>query len=587
MNGNGFKSNGNGQPQRKIINHSITLPPLPPTQGRIRETSALVPQRAAQTTNALVYPEFDQPVVLRQSHRWSRLITWTIIGVVTFGVGWACIAEIEQVATATGQLKPKATVKEIQAPASGVVAQVLVAEGDFVQPGDLLVQFDSGTVEAELQGTLLVRRSLVEENRLYRNVIESGDARGLMQAIVRLNLPPDVQQLTRNRQAVVEENQFYQAELAGNGQGLNAGDLARLQTANAELRSRANTVRLDIAQRQEQLQQTQIKLADASQALATDRRVLAEINARNRTAIAQAAESLALEENMLADMSPLAGEAIANVQVEQQRQRANDRRATLQELQRNARIETQEQEQKIASRQAEIEQLQKELNRIQLDVARGREELTNTTASTQKNVREAIATNNKRIADIDSQLTQSVLNVVVANEKRLAEMDSKINQLQQQLRYQEVRAAVAGKVFDLQAYNGFVANTSDTLLSIVPEDNLIAEVFVTNQEIGFVRETMAADIRIDSFPFSEFGDIKGEVMSISSDALPPDQVYNFFRFPVKVSLDQQFLQIQDRQVALQSGMSVSVNIKIRENRKVISLFIELFTNKVESLKRVR
>jgi len=162
-----------------------------------------------------------------------------------------------------------------------------------------------------------------------------------------------------------------------------------------------------------------------------------------------------------------------------------------------------------------------------------------------------------------------------------------VNQLQQQLRYQEVRAAVAGKVFDLQAYNGFVANSSDILLSIVPEDNLIAEVFVTNQEIGFVREQMAADIRIDSFPFSEFGDIKGEVISISSDALPPDQVYNFFRFPVKVSLDQQFLQIQDRQVALQSGMSVSVNIKIRENRKVISLFIELFTNKVESLKRVR
>ncbi len=138
---------------------------------------------------------------------------------VTFGVGWACIAEIEQVATATGQLKPKATVKEIQAPISGVVAQVLVEEGDAVQPGDLLMRFDSGSVTAELQGSLLVRRSLVEENRLYRNVIDSGDAAGLVQAIARLNLPPDVQQLTRNRQAVMEENQFYQAELAGTEEG--------------------------------------------------------------------------------------------------------------------------------------------------------------------------------------------------------------------------------------------------------------------------------------------------------------------------------------------------------------------------------
>ncbi len=34
---------------------------------------------------------------------------------------------------------------------------------------------------------------------------------------------------------------------------------------------------------------------------------------------------------------------------------------------------------------------------------------------------------------------------------------------------------------------------------------------------------MNVDVRIDSFPFSEFGDIKGKVIDIGSDALPPDQ----------------------------------------------------------------
>nr|WP_232826334.1 HlyD family secretion protein [Cyanothece sp. BG0011] len=110
---------------------------------------------------------------------------------------------------------------------------------------------------------------------------------------------------------------------------------------------------------------------------------------------------------------------------------------------------------------------------------------------------------------------------------------------------------------------------------------------ITNQDIGFVRVGQKVDVRIDSFPFSEFGDIKGEVMSIGSDALEPDEIYQFYRFPAKVELDQQYLATADREIPLQSGMSVTANIKVRENRTVLSLITELFNKKVESLKQVR
>jgi HlyD family secretion protein len=116
---------------------------------------------------------------------------------------------------------------------------------------------------------------------------------------------------------------------------------------------------------------------------------------------------------------------------------------------------------------------------------------------------------------------------------------------------------------------------------------LIAEVFITNQDIGFVKEGMTVDVRIDSFPFSEYGDIQGEIISIGSDALPPDQIYDFYRFPAKIKLDSQTLNTNGREIPLQSGMSVSTNIKLREDRRVISLFLERFTKEVESLKNVR
>ena len=133
---------------------------------------------------------------------------------------------------------------------------------------------------------------------------------------------------------------------------------------------------------------------------------------------------------------------------------------------------------------------------------------------------------------------------------------------------------------------GFVANSAEPLLKIVPNNTLIAEVFITNKDIGFVKEGMPVDVRIDSFPFSEFGDIKGQLVSVGSDALPPDEIQPYYRFPAKVRLEQQFLRVREREVFLQSGMSVNANIKIRK-RTVMSIFTDSFVHQLESLKFVR
>ena len=155
------------------------------------------------------------------------------------------------------------------------------------------------------------------------------------------------------------------------------------------------------------------------------------------------------------------------------------------------------------------------------------------------------------------------------------------------LNYQELKAPVTGTVFDLKpAAPGFVTNSTEPILKIVPDDALVAKVDITNKDIGFVKEGMHVDVRIDSFPFSEFGDVKGELVEIGSDALPPDQIHQFYRFPAKIRLDKQSIVVNDRKVPLQSGMSVSVNIRVRD-RTVMSIFTDLFTSKTDSLKTVR
>ncbi|KAF3889098.1 MULTISPECIES: HlyD family efflux transporter periplasmic adaptor subunit [Nostocales] len=481
--------------------------------------------------------EFDQSVVLRQSPFWSRTIMVTLMTLAAFGIGWACVAKIEQVVPATGQLKPEGTVKEIQAPVSGVVKAVYVKNGQKVNPGDLLLQFDALTSNGELNSLKKIRAALTQENQIYRRLIEMGSGVAAEMEFLRGNLPKETAFLLKNRANLIAENELLRQEFKNTGgvAGMTTEEQQRLNIAKRELESRASAALLKVEQSRRKLAQNQVQLADAKGNLAIEQQIYSRIK-------------ILAEEGAIAQLQYL------------------------------------QQERKVQNSQAEIAQLVQEQQRLQYEIAQGQQETRNTVAVSSKTVLEKIAENKKRIAEIDSQLSR----VLLDNEKQLAEINSKILQAQTNIKYQELRAPVSGVVFDLQAKNpGFVANTTQKLLTIVPNDSFVAEAFITNKDIGFVKEGMKVDVRLDSFPYNEFGDIKGELVWVGSDALPPDETHQYYRFPIKIRLAKQNLDVKGRTISLQSGMSVTANVKVREERTVMSLLTDMFTNEVESLKQVR
>lgn len=91
---------------------------------------------------------------------------------------------------------------------------------------------------------------------------------------------------------------------------------------------------------------------------------------------------------------------------------------------------------------------------------------------------------------------------------------------------------------------------------------------------------------VDSFPYSEYGDVKGKIVEIGSDALPADQTHPYERFPATIELKNQHLVIKGQPKTLQSGESVSVNIKVRD-RTVMSLLTDMVFKQHDGLKTVR
>jgi HlyD family secretion protein len=171
--------------------------------------------------------------------------------------------------------------------------------------------------------------------------------------------------------------------------------------------------------------------------------------------------------------------------------------------------------------------------------------------------------------------------------RRLAEIDSNMAASQEKLSYHEIKAPLDGVIFDLQKKAvGTVVTPKDKLCDIIPGEDLVAEVFLTNKDIGFVRETLPAVIRFDTFPFREFGEIKGHLIYLAADSLPPNDEYKFQRFPAKISLDRQFLIHNGEKLPLKSGMAATVNIQIR-SRTLLSILTDQFAKPFDTLETVR
>jgi len=178
---------------------------------------------------------------------------------------------------------------------------------------------------------------------------------------------------------------------------------------------------------------------------------------------------------------------------------------------------------------------------------------------------------------------------VLILEQELAQLKAEFAQASVSLRYQSLRSPVAGTVFDLKPTTiGFVAQTSQPILKIVPLNRLEADVEVPSDKIGFVRVGMQADISIDSFPASDFGVLNGLVDSIGSDALPPDQQKQRigYAFPVTIGLKEQSLKLENgRSLPLQVGMSLTANIKLR-SVSYLQLLLNTFRSKADSLREL-
>ena len=207
-----------------------------------------------------------------------------------------------------------------------------------------------------------------------------------------------------------------------------------------------------------------------------------------------------------------------------------------------------------------------------------------------------------------SEYRHSLADYLVKADAKAAGLTQDVIKAARKTGLQRLTAPVAGTVQQLAVHTiGGVVTPAQALLVVVPADShLEIEAMVSNRDIGFVHPGQPADIKLDTFAYTRYGLLHGEVETVSADAVTPDKreddpnarptgldksaaasTDTGAKEPVyaaRVSLDKTVMVVDDKRVSLTPGMAVTVEIKTGSRHIISYLLSPLLRYGHESLR---
>jgi hemolysin D len=196
-------------------------------------------------------------------------------------------------------------------------------------------------------------------------------------------------------------------------------------------------------------------------------------------------------------------------------------------------------------------------------------------------------------AQTESEYLRGLSNDLVEAERKAGGLARDVDKANERTRLQVLTAPVDGMVQQLAVHTiGGVVTPAQQLLAVVPNDSpLEIEANISNRDIGFVQPGQGVEVKVDTFTFTRYGLLHGNILSVSQDSIsrekpqdkngnnpsaaeartsePPGQELTY---AARISLDRTQMKVDDNVVNLMPGMAVSAEIKTG-SRRVISYLL--------------
>jgi hemolysin D len=222
-----------------------------------------------------------------------------------------------------------------------------------------------------------------------------------------------------------------------------------------------------------------------------------------------------------------------------------------------------------------------------------------------KEARAAVAAIVETRGQTKAEFRRTLFGELAEAERKSTGLAADLSKAEQRTKLQQLTAPVSGIVQQLVVHTvGGVVTPAEPLMVIVPSDSqLEIEAMVSNHDIGFVHAGDQVEIKVDTFDFTRYGLLHGQVLNISSDSIVRDAPAEKssdkpagsstatsepkgqeLSYAARISVDRNQMQVEDKIVRLSPGMAVTAEIKTGSRRIISYLLSPLMKYKQESLR---
>jgi hemolysin D len=151
---------------------------------------------------------------------------------------------------------------------------------------------------------------------------------------------------------------------------------------------------------------------------------------------------------------------------------------------------------------------------------------------------------------------------------------------------QTLKAPIDGVVQQLSVTTvGGVVTAAQPLLTVVPENTpLEIEAQVMNRDVGHLRAGQRVINKIETYDFTRYGYIEGEVLWVGTDAVQDQKLGLVYPVRIKLASTETPDAVNGRKGIVTAGMSVTADIKTDERRLIEYLIAPMLRYKQEALR---
>lgn len=215
---------------------------------------------------------------------------------------------------------------------------------------------------------------------------------------------------------------------------------------------------------------------------------------------------------------------------------------------------------------ARHEYLEKEQSRLEIDRQLQVQQATlKQTIAAQSEAR-------RRREGIEAQTRRTMLDLQQTATRKLASLEQDLVKARYLKARTHLIAPVDGTIQQLNVHTvGGVVTPAQPLMVIVPLDQPVeVEALLANKDVGFVRPSQPVTVKVETFTYTRYGTLDGEVVSVSGDAIEDER--RGLVYSARIRLRSNHLKVNGQNMLLSPGMAVSAEIKT-DQRRIISFFL--------------